>query len=117
MSTWSATTPASPSDASLTAIAGPLKELNIRFKPRTYRNLTDHNPYTGPPSAQVDAAWDALLGDMNLRVSATELAQDHQESVALPEGGGHLAWLGAMHEIHCVVSIEMWLRSCDMSDG
>ena len=88
---------------------GPLKDLDIRYKPRTFVNLSDHNIYAGPPSPRLDTAWDALLGDMNLRVSAAELAQDGQDSVALPEGGGHLAWLGAIHELHCIVSVSrLW---------
>jgi hypothetical protein len=70
---------------------------------RTFHNLTD-NIYAGPPSDKLDAAWDALLGNMNLRVTSEELQQYDQSSVALPEGGGYLAWLGSIHEIHCIVS-------------
>lgn len=94
-----------------TTVIGPLIDLAMWLKPRTFVNLTDNNPCTGLPSDEVDAAWEALLGDMimNIRVSAMELTQDDQDSVALPEGGGYLALLGVIHEFHCVVSVGMFL--------
>ena len=42
------------------------------------------------------------MAPMNIRVSAEELQRSNQESVSLP-GGGHLAWIGAFHQLHCVV--------------
>ena len=68
-----------------------------------FRNLTN-NIYAGTPNAQIDAAWSALMAPMHIRVTADELAHDGQESVVLPENGGYLGWLGAFHELHCVVS-------------
>ena len=61
------------------------------------------SPYAGPPSPQVDQAWHELLNDMAIRVPKEELEKGKQSSVALPEGGGYLAWPGVYHELHCVV--------------
>ena len=69
---------------------------------RPFVNLTD-NPYAGEPSQKTDDAWDILLGNMNIRVTTEELAKKSQTSISLPEGGGHLAWLGLFHELHCIV--------------
>ena len=68
-----------------------------------FQNLTS-NPYAGPPMPAIDEAWEKLLAPMNIRVSDAELALSHQTSVDLPENGGHLAWLGVFHELHCIVS-------------
>ena len=43
---------------------------------------------------------------MHMRVSREELRKDNQESVALPEGGGYLSWMGVFHELHCIVRIS-----------
>lgn len=59
------------------------------------------SPYIGPPSNDVDAAWNKLFNSMSVRVSVSELSYNNQESVPLPKGG-HLAWLGVYHELHCV---------------
>lgn len=67
-----------------------------------FHNLTN-NPYAGRPNTDIDAAWDELMAPMHIRVTANELSYDHQESVALPEAGGYLGWLGAFHELHCIV--------------
>lgn len=59
------------------------------------------SPYVGQPSEDVDNAWHDLMGNMSLRVTTEELAQQSQRSVALPNGG-YLAWLGAYHDLHCI---------------
>ena len=77
--------------------------LSISYIPITFRNLTN-NPYAGKPNADIDGAWDELMAPMHIRVTGEELLRDNQESVALPEAGGYLGWLGAFHELHCIVS-------------
>ena len=65
-----------------------------------------HNsPYVGRDFAAVDSAWDLLLGNMSLRVDSDELAEHSQSSVSLPDGG-HLAWLGVYHELHCIKMLQ-----------
>lgn len=43
------------------------------------------------------------MAPMHIRITAEELARDNQKSVALPEAGGYLGWLGTFHELHCIV--------------
>ena len=86
-----------------------------------FRNLMN-NVFTGPPSTGVDEAWNELLAPMHIRVSKEELERNGQSSVALPESGGHLAWLGVFHDLHCIVSslpikerilrVKAWLTEC-----
>ncbi|CAF9913551.1 hypothetical protein IMSHALPRED_001378 [Imshaugia aleurites] len=78
-----------------------IDHLDFAYTPTIYHNLTN-NPYAGPPSPALDAAWTALLSPMHIRVSEAELRRDNQESVALTEGGGFLGWMGVFHGLHCV---------------
>ena len=86
--------------------AGPLRDVSIKYKSTIFRNL-EGSPFAGPPSAEVDSAWDSLLAPVNIRVSQEELERAAQNSVALPESGGYLAWLQSFHEIHCIVSTQI----------
>jgi hypothetical protein len=70
-----------------------------------FRNLTG-NPFAGPPVPEIDKSWEELLDNMNMRVEKGELERNGQASVPLPEGGGHLAWFGAFHDLHCIVSMS-----------
>ena len=60
---------------------------------------------------------------MHIRVTEAELRRDTQDSVALPESGGYLGWLGVFHELHCVVcctrlaTLRMVDRSCAKIDS
>lgn len=53
---------------------------------------------------------------MNIRVSEVELARENVESVALPEDGGYLAWIGAFHQLHCLVRRRV-KRACQASNN
>lgn len=78
--------------------------------------LAANSPFAGAPTSVLDRTWSHLLEGMNIRVSEAELAQRNQTSVTLPDGQGHLAWLEAYHQLHCVVSrraVNAWSR--DMS--
>ena len=67
--------------------------------------MTMHeSPYVGSSHADIDLAWQALLADMNIRVTQEELALHSQTFVRL-SNGGYLAWLGVYHELHCLVSL------------
>lgn len=85
-----------------------LTDLTINYASKVYMAMHE-SPYVGPPSPKVDGAWSDLMGNMSIRVSESELAQNGQKSVLLP-GGGHLAWLGAFHQLHCVVSLSKTLE-------
>ena len=83
--------------------AAAVARVTITYKPKLFENLTA-NPFAGAPSPEIDKAWGELLAPMNIRVSKAELESNDQNSVALPEGGGYLAWLGVFHELHCIAS-------------
>lgn len=78
--------------------------LNIEFVPVSPLDLPS-SPYAGPPGEAVDQAWHDLLKNMNIRVTAEELAKSNQTSVSLPKGGGHMVWIGAHHQLHCIVRL------------
>ena len=80
-----------------------IEGLSIQYGPKLYTDF-EKSPFAGPPDPGVDKAWHDLLAKTSLRVSGSELAQSNQTSVALPEGGGFMAWLGAYHQLHCIVS-------------
>ena len=79
---------------------------NLRFSysPTLFHRL-NASPYAGQPSPEIDRAWDALLAPMHITVSKAELERSNQDSVALPESGGYLGWLGVFHELHCIVNL------------
>ena len=77
--------------------------LHFSYSPTLFHRL-NATPYAGPPSPEIDHAWDALLAPMHITVSKAELERSNQDSVALPESGGYLGWLGVFHELHCIVN-------------
>lgn len=79
-----------------------LPDLSISFQPEIWP-MMHNSPYVGPPSEAVDKAWEDLLAPMTIRVTDEELQIHNQSSVSLPDGG-HFAWLGVFHQLHCVVS-------------
>lgn len=85
----------------------PISDLKIQYVPVAPPDLPS-SPYAGPPSDSVDQAWHNLLKDMNIRVTAEELEKSNQKSIALPEGGGYMAWIGAHHQLHCIKMLRRW---------
>lgn len=79
-----------------------LPDVAINYAPEIYMKMHE-SPYVGPPGSELDGAWSDLMGNMSIRVAGSELAQNGQTSVKLPNGG-YLAWLGVFHQLHCVVS-------------
>ncbi|KAL8821625.1 MAG: hypothetical protein Q9223_000368 [Gallowayella weberi] len=72
-----------------------IDNLHRAYVPTLFHRL-NATPYAGPPSPEIDAAWDALLAPMHISVSEAELRRDNQKSVELPESGGYLGWMGRM---------------------
>ena len=66
------------------------------------------SPYAGGPGPDIDKSWHDLLGDISIRVSESELQHNgnHKSSIRLPKDGGYLVWLGAFHQLHCLVQIH-----------
>lgn len=81
--------------------------LAFQMSDTIFHNLSQ-SPFAGPPSPEIDAAWDELLAPMHMRVSLWELRRDNQDSVKLPEGGGYLGWMGVFHELHCIRMLREW---------
>jgi hypothetical protein len=80
-----------------------VSSLNLKYHTHP-TELLRSSIYVGPPpSPETDAAWARLLETIDIRVTGKELARNNRSSVGLPRGG-HLAWLGVYHELHCVVS-------------
>ena len=94
----------------LTRFLAAMERITVSYKPKLFQNLTQ-NPFAGTPSPAIDETWGELLAPMNMRVSKAELESGDQTSVALPEGGGYLAWLGAFHELHCIASLAFKKQS------
>ncbi|KAK3171661.1 hypothetical protein OEA41_003745 [Lepraria neglecta] len=84
-----------------------IDNLDSKYTRTIFHNLTG-NPYAGPPSPEIDAAWSDLLAPMHIRVTKAELQRDNQDSVPLTEGGGYLGWMGVFHELHCVNMLRKW---------
>ena len=93
-----------------------IDNLHIAYTPSIFHRL-NATPYAGPPSPEIDAAWDALLKPMHISVSEAELKRDNQDSVALPESGGYLGWMGVFHELHCIVSLlhPYWSKASSLT--
>ncbi|KAH6675789.1 hypothetical protein B0J14DRAFT_699174 [Halenospora varia] len=83
-----------------------LSNLNVVYEPKTMVAFQD-SPYTGSPSTSTDRAWHDLMSKMTIRVTSQELERGNQSSVELPDGG-HMAWLGVFHEMHCVKMLRQW---------
>lgn len=89
--------------------------------------LDDQSPYKGPPSPVVDAAWNRLtdcmlpyaqapsiahtaiiVGAMRITEEVFQQLNASKHAVEVPPelGGGRMAFLESIHQIHCVVSIS-----------
>lgn len=86
-----------------TQVSASIVPNNDKLERKLYDNL-NNNPFAGPPDPHIDVAWHGLLEGIHIRVTKEELVKSQQTSVLLPEGGGYLSWLGAYHELHCLVS-------------
>ncbi|CAI6332296.1 unnamed protein product [Periconia digitata] len=86
----------------------PINALNIQHVAWSYDDF-EQSPYSGKPRASLEKEWHRLLEGTTIRVSEEELRASNQSSVALPEGGGYMAWLGVYHELHCIKMIRQWI--------
>ena len=69
-------------------------------------DLGQENPYQGPPSPEVDAAWRDLLKNSNICISGETLRKLNRESVQLSDGSGeYFGGLNVHHHLHCIVCI------------
>jgi hypothetical protein len=75
----------------------------IRYKKTNFLSSAETG-LTGPPSPEMDTAWDRLLDDASIRLTTNEMSQFNSSSIDLQESQGKLAWLEISHQAHCVVS-------------
>ncbi|KAF2734163.1 hypothetical protein EJ04DRAFT_394626, partial [Polyplosphaeria fusca] len=69
-----------------------------------------HSAYSGPPSDENNAAWDALTRSMFFNASAGELraaGETLEDSVQFPDGS-YLASLGVSHDVHCLRQVRLY---------
>ena len=70
--------------------------------------LRNSNRFRGPPSPEIDEAWEEILypdgglvrlsKEQLLRVNASEYAAEYTEEM----GGGYIAGIEVFHQLHCV---------------
>ncbi|KAI0602836.1 hypothetical protein F4775DRAFT_587370 [Biscogniauxia sp. FL1348] len=77
---------------------------------KLWRSIEPDNVYTGEPRKELDDAWTELIKPMTIKISAQELAQLGEPSIALKDGSGYLAELAVFHELHCVKRIRHHLH-------
>ncbi|GES64934.1 hypothetical protein ATEIFO6365_0009042900 [Aspergillus terreus] len=66
----------------------------------------------GPPSPELEAAWDELLQYSNIRLSRDELGADFRDNPALVElsdGSGIYSSAAVFHSIHCIKRVRYML--------
>ncbi|THC96955.1 hypothetical protein EYZ11_003563 [Aspergillus tanneri] len=70
--------------------------------------LREGNAYRGPPSQDIDDAWDKILyhGGALVRISRAQLlkinASEYAAEYTQEMGGGYIAGIEVFHQLHCV---------------
>ncbi|OTA92756.1 hypothetical protein M434DRAFT_31513 [Hypoxylon sp. CO27-5] len=75
-----------------------------------WRSIEPSNVYTGEPREELDEAWRELIKPMAIKISAQELAQLGESSIAFKDGSGYLAEMAVFHELHCIKRIRRHLH-------
>ncbi|KAK1687761.1 hypothetical protein BDP55DRAFT_727164 [Colletotrichum godetiae] len=94
----------------------------VEFNPQLVNPVTpghDH-PLLGNPTPEVDANWSALLSAFANRIPELEVRRLGMEADAIPfnDGeGGYLGGLAMVHNLHCIVSIEVDPRNLSLYGG
>ncbi|KAH8898408.1 hypothetical protein GQ53DRAFT_817680 [Thozetella sp. PMI_491] len=89
----------------------------VRYRSKVFdqgygENTTDGKRvyYAGPPSQEIDAAWNALEDAKYLRITEDEMRQLREPTAALHAGGGYLLSFDTYHQLHCLNYIRMALE-------
>ncbi|KAI2768967.1 hypothetical protein F4815DRAFT_489823 [Daldinia loculata] len=77
---------------------------------KLWRSIESGNVYTGEPREELDKAWSELVKPMAIKISAHELAQLGEKSIAFKDGSGYLAEMAVFHELHCIKRIRRHLH-------
>ncbi|KAI0206735.1 hypothetical protein F4808DRAFT_405140 [Astrocystis sublimbata] len=78
---------------------------------KEYASEDPHSNFSGPPSPDVERAWDDLERPTFFRVTREELerAGSSFDQIAMLADGGYVATLGVYHELHCVRQMRFFL--------
>jgi len=84
-------------------IKSPLHEA-IEVEPKViHASLDNKNPFKGPPSDELDHAWNQLFVNSHVRVTEEDLAKINRTSVPiLDERGGYYVIPDVYHQLHCL---------------
>ncbi|KAI1427095.1 hypothetical protein F5Y12DRAFT_738613 [Xylaria sp. FL1777] len=80
----------------------------VVFENRPVDGLAEGSIYAGYPTSESDAAWNALIEGINLKILPEEMSRLDQVSLELNDGTGYLATLGVYHELHCIKRLRRW---------
>ncbi|KAI1324465.1 hypothetical protein F5Y16DRAFT_380994 [Xylariaceae sp. FL0255] len=75
-----------------------------------HRSIEPDNIYTGEPRPEHDNAWIELIKPLAIKISANELRQLGEQSIAFKDGSGYLAEMAVFHELHCIKRIRRHLH-------
>ena len=79
-------------------------ESAIQFEKVSYDGqLETANPFRGEPSPALDAAWQSLFENNNVRITKEEMTRMNQSSIELADGSGYYGQINAYHHLHCLV--------------
>ncbi|KAL4865662.1 hypothetical protein BDV12DRAFT_174323 [Aspergillus spectabilis] len=82
----------------------------LSYEPKRLKRDIDHNPFTGDPRPEFDAAWKYILEPMTIKITASELSHLPDPSIPFADGSGYIAELAAYHELHCIKRIRRHLH-------
>lgn len=97
------------SEQVLTLFKAPALEA-VEYETKEFSGRFGHqSSWTGPPSPEVDAAWNNITSAGGFGISDEDLLKINswpEQAVRLPpsHGGQYLGTLDVFHKIHCVVS-------------
>ncbi|KAK7938130.1 uncharacterized protein PG986_014998 [Apiospora aurea] len=78
-------------------------------KTTLWRSIEQDNVYTGEPRDELDEAWRNLVKPMTIKITAQELENLGESSIAMKDGSGYIAELAVFHELHCIKRIRRHL--------
>ncbi|KAF2205680.1 hypothetical protein GQ43DRAFT_406962 [Delitschia confertaspora ATCC 74209] len=83
----------------------------LKFEKRFfYAELNDTNPYKGPPSPELDAAWNDLLAPTAIRVSEETMKRINRTSIRIKDGSGYFVTLDVYHQLHCLKYLRHYVH-------
>ncbi|GAD97500.1 hypothetical protein AN7265.2 [Paecilomyces variotii No. 5] len=74
----------------------------LQYKVENLSSGPGPNPFAGEPRPETDEAWSDLLRGGIVKISEDELRRLNKTSIPLRDGSGYIAYLEAIHMLHCV---------------